>query len=381
MHNHDGEVQDGAFYLPPEILCEILSRLPIESILRCRSVCKKWNLLPQDPYFINLQLNRTNNQIPRSILKSNKVGLNNLLLLDTERCYIRKIPFKKMQLPSYSKFMLQNLQLMCSCNGLLCLASPSRQDPLIIVNPILRESVILPPAGRIKDLASQIGFHFDPSSGRYKVVRAYRNIDDRERSKFEMITLGESSWRELSAPCVPLELHCRGAVYWNGAFHWKIDDKDNRSGFNSILSFDIGDEKFYTISCHCKFGRAYDLTVLEGCLTLIERDAHLMKIWKVTGTKDDGFSLCFQRKLDTNVIWNHNLHYAVISQNNDDDFLLQGSFGDGNGHRNDWFVQFSPKKQPMYNCLNIPGLPNHIQFQRVSFKPTFVSPKAALLGL
>uniref|UniRef100_A0A2N9ITQ9 F-box domain-containing protein n=1 Tax=Fagus sylvatica TaxID=28930 RepID=A0A2N9ITQ9_FAGSY len=351
VSNHNGKVQKGSFYLPPEIICEILSRLPVESILRCRSVCKEWCRLTRDPQFINLQLNRVNNQLPRVILKSHyKVDLQSLLLLDTEGCNIRKIPFKKMQLPSSPKFRMSDLRLMSSCDGLLCIAVDYRIHPVIILNPITRDSVILPSQKR----------------------RMYVG------SSFEMITVGENSWRTLSAPPVPIEENLGAAVYWNGAFHWKIEEKNNKGGDKCILGFNISDETFYTISCHVKFGTSeYDLLVLGGYLSLVEHDVHLMRIWKVSGTKDEGFYLSHRCTYNTYVRWNKFLCYSVISQTVPDRFLLKLSQDDGKGDGNDSFVQFYPEKA-FYSYLDIPGLPIH--FRSVHFKPTFVSPRAASLG-
>jgi F-box interacting protein len=380
VSNHNGKVQKGSFYLPPEIICEILSRLPVESILRCRSVCKEWCRLTRDPQFINLQLNRVNNQLPRVILKSHyKVDLQSLLLLDTEGCNIRKIPFKKMQLPSSPKFRMSDLRLMSSCDGLLCIAVDYRIHPVIILNPITRDSVILPSQKRRMYVGShQIGLHFDPSSGKYKVVREYRSMNHLEGSSFEMITVGENSWRTLSAPPVPIEENLGAAVYWNGAFHWKIEEKNNKGGDKCILGFNISDETFYTISCHVKFGTSeYDLLVLGGYLSLVEHDVHLMRIWKVSGTKDEGFYLSHRCTYNTYVRWNKFLCYSVISQTVPDRFLLKLSQDDGKGDGNDSFVQFYPEKA-FYSYLDIPGLPIH--FRSVHFKPTFVSPRAASLG-
>lgn len=376
--NHNGKMQKGAFYLPPEILCEILSRLPVKYILRCRSVCKEWSRLTLGPQFINLQLSRVNHQLPQLVLKSDyKVDLQNLLLLDTEGCNINKIPFKKM---SCTSKRLNCLRLMCSCDGLLCIAADYLIQPVIILNPITRESVILPsPKRRAYVVSHQIGLHLDPSSGKYKVVREYRNMNSLNRdegSSFEIITLGDNSWRKLSAPPVPIEYSLGAAVYWNGAFHWKIQEKIDKSGDNCILGFNISDEKFYTISCHVRFGSSeYDLLVLGGCLSLVEHDVHLMRIWKVTGTKDEGFSLSFHCTYDTCVRWNKYLHYSVICQTNADSFLLKVSREDGENGANHWFVQFFPGKA-LYSYLNIPGLPS--RFRGVYFKPSFVSPKAAL---
>ncbi|KAJ0106216.1 hypothetical protein Patl1_18938 [Pistacia atlantica] len=91
--------------------------------MRCVSVCWSWYGLTQNPYFINLQLSKANNQPPKFMLQSKyKVDVKRLLLLDIEEHKIRKIPFEKMLLPAHFIFHLPALQIMCSCNGLLCIS-------------------------------------------------------------------------------------------------------------------------------------------------------------------------------------------------------------------------------------------------------------------
>ncbi|XP_058217042.1 uncharacterized protein LOC131327940 [Rhododendron vialii] len=55
-----------AFRLPFEITIEILSRLPVKSLLRCKSVCKNWYDLIKTPHFISkhLQTHSTRNHTP-----------------------------------------------------------------------------------------------------------------------------------------------------------------------------------------------------------------------------------------------------------------------------------------------------------------------------
>ncbi|KAA8542573.1 hypothetical protein F0562_023725 [Nyssa sinensis] len=128
------QVSNGMVDLPLEIISDILIRLPIESIMSCRVVCKSWYGLTQDPNFINMHLSRSNYQ-PNRIILHNYTG-NHLLLLDTEEHKIKRNPIQNM--------LLNGHQVMCSCNGLLCIASYYKLDPVFICNPITGKHMVLP---------------------------------------------------------------------------------------------------------------------------------------------------------------------------------------------------------------------------------------------
>lgn len=176
--------------LPEEMVSDILSRLPIELILICRIVCKRWYAMTREPSFIN-KLSNSRYQPTRLILKSlgNIDTPNHLLLLNIEEHKTRHIPIEK---------MLVDLQIMCSCNGLLCLASDKNLDPVVIYNPITRERVILPLSNSKSVIYyQQAGLGFDPSTDKYKVVRSYTGfISMHKVGRFEIISLGESSWNK-----------------------------------------------------------------------------------------------------------------------------------------------------------------------------------------
>ncbi|KAA8542574.1 hypothetical protein F0562_023726 [Nyssa sinensis] len=299
--------------LPLEIISDILARLPIESIMTCRIVCKSWYSLTEDPDFINLQLSRSNYQPARVILYN--YTLNHLLLLDTEEHKNKWIPFQNMLFEGHLVYR----HVMCSCNGLLCIASDFKLDPVFIYNPMTRKHVILPSSDSKLDFQDQkVGLGFDPSTGTYKVVRLYK--DESEASRFEILSLGESSWKELSAP-------------------------HNYDKF-SILAFDLIEEKFQIIALPKEFpsdGLPYfDFQDLDGYLTFVEHDSDLMKMWRLTGEKVGDFSLCLERTYDTHVRWNDWLGYGMIGGLNRNDYLLKVWFYEGL-HRKTHVTQvFSP---------------------------------------
>ncbi|KAJ4960912.1 hypothetical protein NE237_020822 [Protea cynaroides] len=65
LHRYD---VDAMMNLPREIIFEIWSRLPIESVLRCRCVCKLWAILGHDSTFIDLHFSKSIQRPPRVVL-------------------------------------------------------------------------------------------------------------------------------------------------------------------------------------------------------------------------------------------------------------------------------------------------------------------------
>ncbi|XP_059640190.1 F-box/LRR-repeat protein At2g43260-like [Cornus florida] len=323
----NGQVGKGVVDLPLETISDILTRLPIESILICRVVCKSWYDLTRDPDFVRLQLSRSNYQRTRFIIQPTIQGFANdfrLLLLDAEEHNIKQIPIERE--------VLKGAEIMCSCNGLLFIIPYFKLNPMVIYNPMTRQRLILPSLdcevnvrpGEVRPT----GFGFDLSTGRYKVVREYLK-GGIGSNRFWILSVGESSWRKLSPP--PLCLihwtwYGSESVFWKGVLYWKMV-KLNFQGYDEvgILAFDLSEEKFQIIS----FPQSYtnetslDLLDLDGRLTLVahEPDA-IMKLWRLAGKKIGDFSFCLEQTYDTYVRWNKNLFCQVISRVNHNGYLL-----------------------------------------------------------
>ena len=91
-----GQASKGTVDLPMEIISEILCRLPIESILTCKVVCKTWYGVTRDPCFVN-KLCNSHFQPTRLILKpwpceDISDASSHLVLVDIEEHKARRIP-------------------------------------------------------------------------------------------------------------------------------------------------------------------------------------------------------------------------------------------------------------------------------------------------
>ncbi|KAJ4826876.1 hypothetical protein Tsubulata_032456 [Turnera subulata] len=275
--------------LPQEIVEEILSRLPIESIMTCRRVCKSWCKAIKDPSFVNLQLKRSRDQPPSYVLQ------------DTGRRFIRRWSQSGGKLFFLGTTEGEKAKELCnipllggsvtrrsisSCNGLLCIAPTDEDDesetpPIVVCNPITKEHTVLPKPEDIGQYGfeNQVGIGFDPSTNKYKVARIYYlAMNDNESHCFcEIITLGEkNSWRKIDLPFEVLPLESGGAVFWEGALHWICSsEKEERiSGYIfmkvCILRLDMSKEEFHlipTASLSLGYDK-YQLLELAGSLIL-----------------------------------------------------------------------------------------------------------------
>ncbi|XP_031480916.1 F-box protein At5g49610-like [Nymphaea colorata] len=257
------EREDGAT-LPSQILVdEILSRLPVKTLLRLRLVCRSWrSLVDHDEHFIAIHLARSRNAT--KILKETRRKVH---LLDNEG----RPPLEK---GDNQFFPMHNFSIRSSCDGLLCLEAVDGREHLHVANLAMRQCVTLPVHSR-PDLKARIcELIRDPLSGLYKLLIVQWNGS---ASYSEIMTLcKDSSWRKLD-----IAIQVSGAWAFgvshprvSGAAHWT-------NGFSStgcILAFDISDEKFRTMvypECRCRESSCNGLPMCRHLVCLVELDGFL----------------------------------------------------------------------------------------------------------
>ncbi|XP_058195353.1 F-box protein At3g07870-like [Rhododendron vialii] len=360
------QVNRGVLDLPHEMISEILCRLPTESILICRVVCKTWYAITKDPCFINT-LGNSHYQPTRLILKPlpyEDIGRTPyyLVLVDMEKHKTRRIPLEK---------MFQELQITCSCNGFLCMAPPKKLDPVVIYNPITGDRLILPLSNSKSKVSCQVvGLGFDASTNKYKVVRAYTGLSSRRKvRRFEIISLGESSWRELSAPQRIVNRDSSGVTFLSGALYWTM----SKGTSTIVVQFDLTDEKFRVISFPRYFSSRHvslGLIDIRGIVTLVQGDSNTVRLWRIgDGEGEDELSFYFYISYDTHVKWGGGFSCAFLRQINQESYLLQVGYWNSQNERLEHLTQYFPDKVQFLD-LKLRGLPD--SFKTVCFKPSLV---------
>ncbi|KAK9285776.1 hypothetical protein L1049_024977 [Liquidambar formosana] len=273
--------------LPNEIVFDILSRLPVRSLLRFRCVCKSWNALISDPHFVKTHLNRATTSDNNTYQQSQRI----LILSET----VQSMDFETssgdpsvVELDSLSKISKCSLFIAGSCNGLVCLEC--NQD-IFLCNPATREYRKLPTPGHCPTILTFYGFGYDSSIDDYKMIRIIpNNMNYLGISSADVLTLKTNSWRRIS------DWPWRGfpdmGVFVNGALHWLANDANYVDYL--IASFDLAGEKFKEVEKPNLGDEKSNFTigVLGGCLCVFhyhhENGSKASTIWvlKQYGVKE-----------------------------------------------------------------------------------------------
>ncbi|KAF5446464.1 hypothetical protein F2P56_032092 [Juglans regia] len=291
--------------LPGHILIDILSRLPLGSVLSSRCVCTAWSTLVSDPLFASLHIARV--QPLELLLRANGLGCVStaLHLVDVD-CIVKTAPpldlnerqetrlNTKMLLPipeysiesrgvdqndssSSNSFLDRDYGIVNSCNGLLCLSKSIYNNPHIICNPFTGEYVSIPNSQGDDRFWGPVvpGFGYCPRSNKYKVVRLGFRLENMFQSMAEVYTVGTASWRSIGY--APFDLGVSlFATYLNGVIHWVSDDE---KGPVFIVAFDFEVEQFSVVPLPPHFGETHkvrenlhhmNMGVLGGCLSVCD---------------------------------------------------------------------------------------------------------------
>ncbi|XP_047339485.1 F-box protein CPR1-like [Impatiens glandulifera] len=239
--------------LPDEILAQILSRLPVKTLLRFRCVSKSWCILIRSSHFVKLHLNRA---VQTRINLRLFLWTNNLYHADfdslnegvLQRVAVDYIPSKCPLMALIMK--LRYADYVCgitfcgSCDGLLCVFT--------------------------------CRFGYDSTNDDYKVVRLVFPLIDAHFKRYitsyevKVYSFKSNSWhRSETSPDHP-KLESIGDSIVCGAMHWISDVELNSERKSSIVAFDLGTEKYRIIPHPEYIGPHFGLKLdnLGGCLSL-----------------------------------------------------------------------------------------------------------------
>ncbi|XP_043693184.1 F-box protein CPR1-like [Telopea speciosissima] len=244
--------------LPEEIIADILSRLPVKSLLRFRCVCKPWFALITDPAFIKMHLSQslaTNSNlclifkthlIPSLATNSNfslNFNSSNLRSVELDVCEQEAA----VELDHPLKSLVYEPFVLGSCNGLLCISNYNDED-IFLWNPSTRTHKKLPIITNPFTRFVAYGFGYDPITDDYKLVRVQQQFSGHNNydlhSEVKVYSLSTNSWRTIGDMPFFHTILSKSGVLANSTLHWQTGTHNE---FNVIASFDLKDEKFREI--------------------------------------------------------------------------------------------------------------------------------------
>ncbi|MED6209272.1 hypothetical protein PIB30_053129 [Stylosanthes scabra] len=215
----------GEGIFPDEVIIQILARLPVKPLFRCKTVCKLWCKLSFDKYFIQVynEVSRKNPMILVEISDSSSVSKSSLICVDNLR-----------GVSEFSlDFLNDRVKVRASCNGLLCCSSIPDKGVFYVCNPVTREFRLLPksrerPVTRFypDGEATLVGLACDPMYQKFNVVLAgcHRTFGHRPDGSFICLVFDSelNKWRKFISFQDDHFTHMNKnqVVYVNNALHW-----------------------------------------------------------------------------------------------------------------------------------------------------------------
>ncbi|KAF2293511.1 hypothetical protein GH714_002363 [Hevea brasiliensis] len=293
-------------HLPQELLAEILSRLPVKSLLKCRCVSKTWYSLITDPSFIAQHLKKTaarNSGLlffrysTREFVWPFKENVRYLLYPDES---FPANPVEELDCPFKGIKRLANI--VGSCNGVFCLSYDvygKYTERASLWNPSVRKNVNIPcPIFTFTSYGPYIpslGFGFDSTTDDYKLVRivcSHFNFGE-IRPFVEIYSLRSRGWRKVDNNLQYVITARSTSAFLNRACHWVATKRGYGHGVcDAIVSFSLGEEVlekwrgklFYSLDDE----RIWCSRILDQTFDIPDFESHLKWIRKLVAFRQSG---------------------------------------------------------------------------------------------
>ncbi|PON36096.1 F-box domain containing protein [Parasponia andersonii] len=275
--------------LPEEVMVEIMSWLPPDSLIRFKVVSKSWyaiiKFLINDSEFVAKHLSNMKNDMSSLALVYQSPctceDVNDQLIVFHSRCCPVSVPKIYLDhddggetdhnidhviedLPRIPYETDETDRLEYHCNGVIVLTryeSESCRD-FILYNPAVTEFRILPQSMLLDSICIKGGgLGFDSRANDYKLVKFGHDWRS-HKSKAVVYRLSTGSWVEIKFDWNELKfdldiddivinstgVFCKGVIYWHVCIH-KVVSVDELQSFDEILrdkllSFNVSDEIF-----------------------------------------------------------------------------------------------------------------------------------------
>nr|XP_016446451.1 PREDICTED: F-box protein CPR30-like [Nicotiana tabacum] len=224
--NHKDVDRAMKIHFPEEIIVDILSRLPVRSLLRFKCASKFWKSLISEPHFKTKHWNHAkNNKKFQKLLIGRMFPTAYDKRVGTISYYCSSLSsaqlvegVQKLGCPSNDKPC--GYIMLCCCDGLSLLWSHGDH---LLWNPSTNESAVLPNPEFPPVSGSTYGMGYDSTIDDYKIFKIDDNMGYGSNPPSKILALKSGSWRKI-------DNHPRGfrnsvsgkdsLAFIHGAFHW-----------------------------------------------------------------------------------------------------------------------------------------------------------------
>jgi len=213
------DVATSPIILPDDLITELLSFLPVKSLLQFRCVCKSWKIIISDSFFVKLHLQRSIQNPQLAVTQESKECSMDVIVSPTSLSHLLENPSTPTTLTNDPYCSLNDKDchsVAGSCNGLLCLlgySKESREMWLRFWNHATR--AISDKLGHYPDdyTGYQVAFGYDNSTDTYKVVYFYKQTA-------RVFSLGDNVWRNIES--LPFGSYLYDVVHLRGSVNWLV---------------------------------------------------------------------------------------------------------------------------------------------------------------
>ncbi|KAK4397818.1 F-box/kelch-repeat protein [Sesamum angolense] len=215
--------------LPEDLTIEILTRLPVRSLIRFKCVCKSWNIHLKNPRFISKHHQTISHKDGSEVLLvSRRDNVTNKRVVSMLRNDGSDNTLVDQDLPTFLNEMFGHVRLIGPCKGVICLFG--FPDNIALWNPSIREFKKLP-------------LSLLPRPPNAKILFCV-SFDCRLLYQVEIYSSKTNAWKKYDnvVPANIMYYNIWSTVYKNENFCWWAQERD----VEVILSFDMSKETFQT---------------------------------------------------------------------------------------------------------------------------------------
>ncbi|XP_038716821.1 putative F-box protein At1g47790 [Tripterygium wilfordii] len=273
--------------LNPDVLFEILLKLPAELLVQFKCVSKLWRDIISDRIFMGAHLEYWKCRPPGIIFtwmspSRRPVGHRafHYWSFDVQKDEIKGVNCLQLYIKD-CKDLQSGARILASCNGLLLL-NMSSIPRLFICNPMIQVADTLPHPPVNVETCSWALVH-DDSTDKYKVfaMKIRKISENKSCDECYAYTLGSSSsWRSLGVPCKHTWIS-DACVVANKMVHWLAGSEHTEGRQTILYSVDINTEKFEETSTPLPRYRVWhNLLEINGFLYYMAlRRGEMLRLW------------------------------------------------------------------------------------------------------